>query len=159
VGAREHKPPYLRTAPFSAHACHAMRNAGSFPMRTYTYRIQGARGLLVKTLFQTGARVSKFVNITVEEPFSLEYNTSNRLARCLKKCGPFTASLLRGILVLAEEGNPMFGKTLTIIFTMIIAVNLSACHTMRGFGQDVQQGGKAIEKSSGEKKKDERSTK
>jgi integrase len=29
----------------------------------YAYRVQGTRGLLIKTLFQTGARVSEFVNI------------------------------------------------------------------------------------------------
>jgi integrase/recombinase XerD len=33
------------------------------------YRMQGTRGLLIKTLFQTGARVSEFVNITAEELF------------------------------------------------------------------------------------------
>ena len=35
----------------------------------HAYRMKGARGLLIKTLFQTGARVSEFVNITVEEFF------------------------------------------------------------------------------------------
>jgi site-specific recombinase XerD len=29
--------------------------------------VQGTRGLLIKTLFQTGARVSEFVNITADE--------------------------------------------------------------------------------------------
>lgn len=33
------------------------------------YREKGERGLLVKTLFQTGARVSEFVNIRVEDFF------------------------------------------------------------------------------------------
>jgi len=33
------------------------------------YRVQGTRGLLIKTLFQTGARVSEFVNIRVNELF------------------------------------------------------------------------------------------
>src|SRR5712692_2605542 len=33
------------------------------------YRDKGERGLLIKTLFQTGARVSEFVNIKVEEFF------------------------------------------------------------------------------------------
>ena len=33
------------------------------------YRAPGARGLLVKTLFQTGARVSEFVNIQVSDVF------------------------------------------------------------------------------------------
>jgi integrase/recombinase XerD len=33
------------------------------------YRMKGTRGLLIKTLFQTGARVSEFVNIKVEEFF------------------------------------------------------------------------------------------
>jgi integrase/recombinase XerD len=36
---------------------------------THAYRMKGARGLLIKTLFQTGARVSEFVNIKVEEFF------------------------------------------------------------------------------------------
>jgi integrase/recombinase XerD len=36
---------------------------------THAYRVQGTRGLLIKTLFQTGARVSEFVNIKVEEVF------------------------------------------------------------------------------------------
>ena len=36
---------------------------------THAYRMQGTRGLLIKTLFQTGARVSEFVNITVDEVF------------------------------------------------------------------------------------------
>jgi integrase/recombinase XerD len=35
----------------------------------YAYRVQGTRGLLIKTLFQTGARVSEFVNITADEVF------------------------------------------------------------------------------------------
>jgi integrase/recombinase XerD len=35
----------------------------------HAYRMQGTRGLLIKTLFQTGARVSEFVNITAEEVF------------------------------------------------------------------------------------------
>ena len=33
------------------------------------YRMKGERGLLIKTLFQTGARVSEFVNIKVEDVF------------------------------------------------------------------------------------------
>jgi integrase/recombinase XerD len=33
------------------------------------YRDKGARGLLIKTLFQTGARVSEFINIKVEDFF------------------------------------------------------------------------------------------
>jgi integrase/recombinase XerD len=36
---------------------------------SHAYRIQGTRGLLIKTLFQTGARVSEFVNITADEVF------------------------------------------------------------------------------------------
>jgi len=36
---------------------------------TYAYRMKGERGLLIKTLFQTGARVSEFVNIKVEDVF------------------------------------------------------------------------------------------
>lgn len=36
---------------------------------THAYRMQGERGLLVKTLFQTGARVSEFVNIKAEDVF------------------------------------------------------------------------------------------
>jgi integrase/recombinase XerD len=42
------------------------RSSGSF---SHAYRMGGVRGLLVKTLFQTGARVSEFVNITVEDFF------------------------------------------------------------------------------------------
>jgi len=33
------------------------------------YRDKGERGLLIKTLFQTGARVSEFVNVKVEDFF------------------------------------------------------------------------------------------
>ena len=33
------------------------------------YRMKGERGLLIKTLFQTGARVSEFVNIKAEDVF------------------------------------------------------------------------------------------
>jgi integrase/recombinase XerD len=33
------------------------------------YRVPGTRGLLIKTLFQTGARVSEFVHIQVEDVF------------------------------------------------------------------------------------------
>ncbi len=33
------------------------------------YRHKGQRGLLIKTLFQTGARVSEFANIRVEDFF------------------------------------------------------------------------------------------
>jgi integrase/recombinase XerD len=35
----------------------------------HAYRGQGMRGLLIKTLFQTGARVSEFVNIKVNDVF------------------------------------------------------------------------------------------
>jgi integrase/recombinase XerD len=35
----------------------------------HAYRMQGTRGLLIKTLFQTGARVSEFVNIKANEVF------------------------------------------------------------------------------------------
>lgn len=35
----------------------------------HAYRMGGVRGLLLKTLFQTGARVSEFVNIAVEDFF------------------------------------------------------------------------------------------
>jgi integrase/recombinase XerD len=35
----------------------------------HAYRMQGARGLLIKTLFQTGARVSEFVNIKANDVF------------------------------------------------------------------------------------------
>jgi len=35
----------------------------------HAYRMQGTRGLLIKTLFQTGARVLEFVNITTNEVF------------------------------------------------------------------------------------------
>jgi len=36
------------------------------------YRDKGERGLLIKTLFQSGARVSEFVNIKVEDFFLRE---------------------------------------------------------------------------------------
>jgi integrase/recombinase XerD len=36
---------------------------------SHAYRMKGPRGLLIKALFQTGARVSKFVNIKVNEFF------------------------------------------------------------------------------------------
>ena len=35
----------------------------------HAYRMKGERGLLIKTLFQTGTRVSEFVNFKVEEFF------------------------------------------------------------------------------------------
>jgi integrase/recombinase XerD len=34
----------------------------------HAYRVQGTRGLLIKTLLQTGARVSEFVNIKTQIP-------------------------------------------------------------------------------------------
>jgi integrase/recombinase XerD len=39
------------------------------PLITHAYRMKGERGLLIKTLFQTGARISEFVNIKVEDVF------------------------------------------------------------------------------------------
>src|ERR671918_141751 len=33
----------------------------------HAYRVQGTRGLLIKTLFQTGARVSEFVNFKAND--------------------------------------------------------------------------------------------
>jgi integrase/recombinase XerD len=36
---------------------------------THAYRMQGERGLLIKTVFQTGARVSEFVNLKTEDVF------------------------------------------------------------------------------------------
>ena len=38
-------------------------------LMAHAYRVQGTRGLLIKTLFQTGARVSEFVNIKTDEVF------------------------------------------------------------------------------------------
>jgi integrase len=38
-------------------------------LMAHAYRAQGTRGLLIKTLFQTGARVSEFVNIKADEVF------------------------------------------------------------------------------------------
>src|SRR5919199_370011 len=35
----------------------------------HAYRMKGERGLLIKTLFQTGARVSEFVNIKIQDVF------------------------------------------------------------------------------------------
>jgi integrase/recombinase XerD len=35
----------------------------------HAYRVQGTRGLLIKTLFQTRARISEFVNIKADEVF------------------------------------------------------------------------------------------
>src|SRR5262245_64631678 len=35
----------------------------------HPYRMKGERGLLIKTLFQTGARVSEFVNLKAEDVF------------------------------------------------------------------------------------------
>jgi integrase/recombinase XerD len=35
----------------------------------HAYRVQGTRGLLIKTLFKTGARVSECVNIKADEVF------------------------------------------------------------------------------------------
>jgi integrase/recombinase XerD len=35
----------------------------------HAYRMKGERGLFIKTLFQTGARVSECVNIKVEDVF------------------------------------------------------------------------------------------
>ena len=46
---------------------------------THAYRMKGERGLFIKTLFQTGARVSEFVNIQVEDVFFEE--TAARTAR------------------------------------------------------------------------------
>jgi integrase len=36
---------------------------------THAYRMKGERGLLIKALFQTGARVSEFVNLKTEDVF------------------------------------------------------------------------------------------
>jgi integrase/recombinase XerD len=39
----------------------------------HAYRMRGERGLLIKSLFQTGARVSEFVNIKAEDVFFDEH--------------------------------------------------------------------------------------
>jgi integrase/recombinase XerD len=39
------------------------------PLMQHAYRMGGVRGLLLKTLFQTGARVAEFVNIAVDDFF------------------------------------------------------------------------------------------
>jgi integrase/recombinase XerD len=36
---------------------------------SHAYRVRGERGLLIKTLFQTGARIAEFVNIKAEDVF------------------------------------------------------------------------------------------
>jgi integrase/recombinase XerD len=38
-------------------------------LMAHAYRTRGPRGLLIKTLFQTGARVSEFVNIKADEVY------------------------------------------------------------------------------------------
>ena len=38
----------------------------------HAYRMKGERGLLIKTLFQTGARVSEFVNLTAEDVVTVQ---------------------------------------------------------------------------------------
>jgi integrase/recombinase XerD len=49
---------------------------------SHAYRIKGTRGLLIKTLFQTGARVSEFVNIKVNEFFFDEQMVLMSKAKC-----------------------------------------------------------------------------
>ena len=48
----------------------------------HAYRVKGERGLLIKTLFQTGARVSEFVNIKVEVCFARKVgHFANKIGR------------------------------------------------------------------------------
>jgi integrase len=63
----------------------------------HAYRVQGARGLLIKTLFQTGARVSEFVNIKGNEVFfeGSEYEWNRKLGYA--SCDPRLRSLLVGV--------------------------------------------------------------
>lgn len=45
-------------------------------------------------------------------------------------------------------------KRLALMFSLLIlATGLTACNTMRGFGQDVERGGEKIQKSSDDAKK------
>jgi integrase/recombinase XerD len=51
----------------------------------HAYRVQGTRGLLIKTLFQTGTRVSEFVNIIANEVFFEERMVLISKASCGKR--------------------------------------------------------------------------
>lgn len=44
-------------------------------------------------------------------------------------------------------------KTLLMACISLAAVSLSACNTIEGAGEDIQSGGKAIERSANETKK------
>lgn len=39
-------------------------------------------------------------------------------------------------------------KTIVVAFTLISALILSGCQTAKGFGEDMEQGGKAIQKAA-----------
>lgn len=44
-------------------------------------------------------------------------------------------------------------KTITIIASLMLLQALSACNTMEGLGQDLQAGGKSLEKAADRNKK------
>src|SRR2546422_10346505 len=81
---RQHHLPYDQTRYVAKEVRHAlaiarttMRQRVIAPLSreeearliTHAYRMKGERGLLIKTLFQTGARVPEFVNMKVEDVF------------------------------------------------------------------------------------------
>src|SRR6266536_879517 len=57
---------------------------------THAYRMKGERGLLIKTLFQTGARVSEFVNLKVEDVCI--GNSNALLPQHRRECTPWAPS-------------------------------------------------------------------
>jgi hypothetical protein len=58
----------------------------------HAYRMQGPRGLLIKTLFQTRARMPEFVNITTDEVF-FDEPSWGRFAACDEGVRPQDVSL------------------------------------------------------------------
>jgi integrase/recombinase XerD len=61
---------------------------------SHAYRMKGERGLLIKTLFQAGARVSEFVNINAEDVFFDEPMVLIAKAKGGKsRCVPILSSL------------------------------------------------------------------
>src|SRR6266436_5723527 len=92
----------------------------------HAYRMKGERGLLIKTLFQTGARVSEFVNIQVEDVFFEEQMI------LIAKAKGGKSRYVPILPELAQELRTHLGNSQEIMYQFSHSAVECGCHTWGG---------------------------
>src|SRR6266436_3478600 len=105
---------------------------------THAYRMKGERGLLIKTLFQTGARVSECVNIKVEDVFFEE-----RMILIAKAKGG-KSRYVPILPELAQELRTHLGNSQEIMYQFSHSAVECGCHTWGGI-HDVRDAPRSFE--------------